>query len=222
MKKTFLLAGASTLLLFGLAGCGSDQGKDSSDNSNNASKEEQEAGKANEEKEKEDEKKDDDGGALETKDFKVTMEQAVKDFQKNNPDAKLVEVKLAHSDVDDYHYRVYGIKGKDIYREKINANDGKADDTFHLPMMTKEQKELPKETFTLDGVKDPKEAITQAMKDLKESEGLKDGHVAEWKLFKDEKGTLVYDLRVRDVVREYHIVLDAKNLNKIYSEKNWY
>ena len=229
MKKNWLALGTSALLLFTLAGCGNSDQKDTSDNSNNA-KEEEKADQKEQEKElkedKEKEKKDeDDGGALETKKFDVSMEQAVKDFQKNNPKAKLVEVSLSHSDVDDYHYRVYGVEGKDVYREKVNANTGRADNTFHMPMLTKDQNELPKETFTLDGVKSPKEAIKAAMTALIDKEGLKkdakDVHVAEWELVK-ENGTVVYKMRIRHILREYHVTLDAQNLNVISTEKDLY
>lgn len=220
MKKSLVLTGASALLLFGLAGCGSNN-KDASDNSNNDSKEEQEQGKENEKNEDKDKEDKDDGGALETKDFKVSYKQAVDDFNKNNKDTKLVEVSLKHSDIDDYKYHVYGIKANDIYREKINANDGKEYDTHSLAMDKTDKEELPKETFTLNGIKDPKEAMTAAMKGLKDKYGLDAGHVAEWKLVKQD-GKVVYEIRVRHILREYHITLDAKTLAVLSTVKEFY
>lgn len=212
MKKTPLVLGASALLLFGLTGCGSDSSKDEK-------KEDQTEASEKKEKQEAEDKKDD-GGQLATKDFKVSYKQAVDDFNKANKGTKLLSVQLNHSDDDDYKYRIVAVKDDTAYRAKVNAEDGKVEKAKKTKISADDQNEY-KDFFDVKQAKEPKEAVTATMKALKDKYGLKAGHATSWKLIKDGN-QLVYHVKVRHILREYHATVDAKTLKVLSTEKEFY
>lgn len=215
MKKAALTLGASALLLVGLAGCGSDNSQKSDDSAKT------EASKKKEKKEKQEaEDKKDDGGSLATKNFKVSYKQAATDFTKKYKDTKVLSIQLNHSDDNHYKYRIVGVKGDKVYRSKVDAKSGevsKAKETKIKP----ENKAEYQDVINLDQTKAPKEAITAAMKGLKDHYGLKAGHVSSWKLVKDDNA-MVYHMVVTHDLRQYRISIDANTLKVLHTEKEFY
>ncbi|MDU2376004.1 PepSY domain-containing protein [Anaerococcus vaginalis] len=153
-------------------------------------------------KDKAEDKKDEMTTGIEDKEFKISLDDAVKKF-KEEFKAEEIEVSSLEFDEDNgkYAYDIKGFNGNDEYEAKIDADSGE--------ILSKEQdKENDadnKKAIDFTKIKDAKEAIKKALENNK-------GFVKSYELDVNDEGKTIYEI---DVVGGDDVELDAETLDII-------
>lgn len=153
-------------------------------------------------KDKAEDKKDEMTTGIEDKEFKISLDDAVKKF-KEEFKADEIEVSSLEFDEDNgkYAYDIKGFNGNDEYEAKIDADSGE--------ILSKEQdKENDadnKKAIDFTKIKDAKEAIKKALENNK-------GFVKSYELDVNDEGKTIYEI---DVVGGDDVELDAETLDII-------
>lgn len=153
-------------------------------------------------KDKAEDKKDEMTTGIEDKEFKISLDDAVKKF-KEEFKADEIEVSSLEFDEDNgkYAYDIKGFNGNDEYEAKIDADSGE--------ILSKEQDSeddsSDKKAIDFTKIKDAKEAIKKALENNK-------GFVKSYELDVNDEGKTVYEI---DVVGGDDVELDAETLDII-------
>lgn len=153
-------------------------------------------------KDKAEDKKDEMTTGIEDKEFKISLDDAVKKF-KEEFKADEIEVSYLEFDEDNgkYAYDIKGFNGNDEYEAKIDADSGE--------VLSKEQDKEDdsddKKAIDFTKIKDSKEAIKKALENNK-------GFVKSYELDVNDEGKTVYEI---DVVGGDDVELDAETLDII-------
>ena len=156
----------------------------------------------NSDKDKAEDKKDEMTTGIEDKEFKISLDDAVKKF-KEEFKADEIEVSSLEFDEDNgkYAYDIKGFNGNDEYEAKIDADSGE--------ILSKEQDSeddsSDKKAIDFTKIKDAKEAIKKALENNK-------GFVKSYELDVNDQGKTIYEI---DVVGGDDVELDAETLDII-------
>lgn len=153
-------------------------------------------------KDKAEDKKDEMTTGIEDKEFKISLDDAVKKF-KEEFRADEIEVSSLEFDEDNgkYAYDIKGFNGNDEYEAKIDADSGE----ILSKEQDKEDDSSDKKAIDLTKIKDAKEAIKKALENNK-------GFVKSYELDVNDEGKTVYEI---DVVGGDDVELDAETLDII-------
>lgn len=153
-------------------------------------------------KDKAEDKKDEMTTGIEDKEFKISLDDAVKKFKE---EFKVDEIEVSSLEFDEdngkYAYDIKGFNGNDEYEAKIDADSGE--------ILSKEQDKEndadDKKAIDFTKIKDAKEAIKKALENNK-------GFVKSYELDVNDQGKTVYEI---DVVGGDDVELDAETLDII-------
>lgn len=153
-------------------------------------------------KDKAEDKKDEMTTGIEDKEFKISLDDAVKKF-KEEFKSEEIEVSSLEFDEDNgkYAYDIKGFNGNDEYEAKIDADSGE----ILSKEQDKEDDSSDKKAIDLTKIKDAKEAIKKALENNK-------GFVKSYELDVNDEGKTVYEI---DVVGGDDVELDAETLDII-------
>ena len=153
-------------------------------------------------KDKAEDKKDEMTTGIEDKEFKISLDDAVKKF-KEEFKADEIEVSSIEFDEDNgkYAYDIKGFNGNDEYEAKIDADSGE----ILSKEQDKENDSSDKKAIDLTKIKDAKEAIKKALENNK-------GFVKSYELDVNDEGKTIYEI---DVVGGDDVELDAETLDII-------
>ena len=153
-------------------------------------------------KDKAEDKKDEMTTGIEDKEFKISLDDAVKKF-KEEFKADEIEVSSLEFDEDNgkYTYDIKGFNGNDEYEAKIDADSGE----ILSKEQDKEDDSSDKKAIDFTKIKDAKEAIKKALENNK-------GFVKSYELDVNDEGKTVYEI---DVVGGDDVELDAETLDII-------
>ncbi|MDU6546543.1 PepSY domain-containing protein [Anaerococcus vaginalis] len=153
-------------------------------------------------KDKAEDKKDEMTTGIEDKEFKISLDDAVKKF-KEEFKADEIEVSSLEFDEDNgkYAYDIKGFNGNDEYEAKIDADSGE----ILSKEQDKEEDSSDKKAIDFTKIKDSKEAIKKALENNK-------GFVKSYELDVNDEGKTVYEI---DVVGGDDVELDAETLDII-------
>ena len=153
-------------------------------------------------KDKAEDKKDEMTTGIEDKEFKISLDDAVKKF-KEEFKADEIEVSSLEFDEDNgkYAYDIKGFNGNDEYEAKIDADSGE----ILSKEQDKEDDSSDKKAIALTKIKDAKEAIKKALENNK-------GFVKSYELDVNDQGKTIYEI---DVVGGDDVELDAETLDII-------
>lgn len=153
-------------------------------------------------KDKAEDKKDEMTTGIEDKEFKISLDDAVKKFKE---EFKVDEIEVSSLEFDEdngkYAYDIKGFNGNDEYEAKIDADSGE--------ILSKEQDKEndadDKKAIDFTKIKDAKEAIKKALENNK-------GFVKSYELDVNDEGKTIYEI---DVVGGDDVELDAETLDII-------
>lgn len=153
-------------------------------------------------KDKAEDKKDEMTTGIEDKEFKISLDDAVKKF-KEEFEAEEIEISAIEFDEDNgkYAYDIKGFNGNDEYETKIDADSGE----ILSKEQDKEDDSDDKKAIDLTKIKDAKDAIKKALENNK-------GFVKSYELDVNDEGKTVYEI---DVVGGDDVELDAETLDII-------
>lgn len=153
-------------------------------------------------KDKAEDKKDEMTTGIEDKEFKISLDDAVKKF-KEEFKADEIEISSLEFDEDNgkYAYDIKGFNGNDEYEAKIDADSGE----ILSKEQDKENDSDDKKAIDFTKIKDSKEAIKKALENNK-------GFVKSYELDVNDEGKTVYEI---DVVGGDDVELDAETLDII-------
>lgn len=153
-------------------------------------------------KDKAEDKKDEMTTGIEDKEFKISLDDAVKKF-KEEFKAEEIEVSSLEFDEDNgkYAYDIKGFNGNDEYEAKIDADSGE----ILSKEQDKEDDSSDKKAIDFTKIKDAKEAIKKALENNK-------GFVKSYELDVNDEGKTIYEI---DVVDGDDVELDAETLDII-------
>lgn len=153
-------------------------------------------------KDKAEDKKDEMTTGIEDKEFKISLDDAVKKF-KEEFKSEEIEVSSLEFDEDNgkYAYDIKGFNGNDEYEAKIDADSGE----ILSKEQDKEDDSSDKKAIDLTKIKDAKEAIKKALENNK-------GFVKSYELDVNDEGKTIYEI---DVVGGDDVELDAETLDII-------
>lgn len=153
-------------------------------------------------KDKAEDKKEEMTTGIEDKEFKISLDDAVKKF-KEEFKADEIEVSSLEFDEDNgkYAYDIKGFNGNDEYEAKIDADSGE----ILSKEQDKEDDSSDKKAIALTKIKDAKEAIKKALENNK-------GFVKSYELDVNDEGKTIYEI---DVVGGDDVELDAETLDII-------
>lgn len=153
-------------------------------------------------KDKAEDKKDEMTTGIEDKEFKISLDDAVKKF-KEEFKADEIEVSSLEFDEDNgkYAYDIKGFNGNDEYEAKIDADSGE----ILSKEQDKEDDSSDKKAIDFTKIKDSKEAIKKALENNK-------GFVKSYELDVNDEGKTIYEI---DVVGGDDVELDAETLDII-------
>lgn len=153
-------------------------------------------------KDKAEDKKDEMTTGIEDKEFKISLDDAVKKF-KEEFKADEIEVSSLEFDEDNgkYAYDIKGFNGNDEYEAKIDADSGE----ILSKEQGKEDDSSDKKAIDFTKIKDAKEAIKKALENNK-------GFVKSYELDVNDEGKTIYEI---DVVGGDDVELDAETLDII-------
>ena len=197
--------GASALALaLVLSACSGENAKNAKEDAKGAASNTKAAvsEEVNSTKDKAEKKKDEMTTGIEDKEFKISLDDAVKKF-KEEFKAEEIEVSSLEFDEDNgkYAYDIKGFNGNDEYEAKIDADSGE--------ILSKEQDSEDdsndQKAIDFAKVKDAKEAIDKALENNK-------GFVKSYELDVNDEGKTIYEI---DVVGGDDVELDAETLDII-------
>ncbi len=205
MKLKNLKYGASALALaLVLSACSGENAKNAKEDAKGAASNTKAAvsEEVNSTKDKAEKKKDEMTTGIEDKEFKISLDDAVKKF-KDEFKVEGIEISSVELDKDNekYAYDIVGFNGNDEYEAKVDAESGE--------ILSKEQDSEDdsddQKAIDFAKVKDAKEAIDKALENNK-------GFVKSYELDVNDEGKTVYEI---DVVGGDDVELDAETLDII-------
>lgn len=205
MKLKNLKYGASALALaLVLSACSGENAKNAKEDAKDAASNTKAAvsEEVNSTKDKAEKKKDEMTTGIEDKEFKISLDDAVKKF-KDEFKVEGIEISSVELDKDNekYAYDITGFNGNDEYEAKVDAESGE--------ILSKEQDSEDdsddQKAIDFAKVKDAKEAIDKALENNK-------GYVKSYELDVNDEGKTVYEI---DVVGGDDVELDAETLDII-------
>lgn len=205
MKLKNLKYGASALALaLVLSACSGENAKNAKEDAKGAASNTKAAvsEEVNSTKDKAEKKKDEMTTGIEDKEFKISLDDAVKKF-KDEFKVEGIEISSVELDKDNekYAYDIKGFNGNDEYEAKVDAESGE--------ILSKEQDSEDdsdnEKAIDFAKVKDAKEAIDKALENNK-------GFVKSYELDVNDEGKTVYEI---DVVGGDDVELDAETLDII-------
>ncbi len=205
MKLKNLKYGASALALaLVLSACSGENAKNAKEDAKDAASNTKAAvsEEVNSTKDKAEKKKDEMTTGIEDKEFKISLDDAVKKF-KDEFKVEGIEISSVELDKDNekYAYDITGFNGNDEYEAKVDAESGE--------ILSKEQDSEDdsndEKAIDFAKVKDAKEAIDKALENNK-------GFVKSYELDVNDEGKTVYEI---DVVGGDDVELDAETLDII-------
>lgn len=205
MKLKNLKYGASALALaLVLSACSGENAKNAKEDAKGAASNTKAAvsEEVNSTKDKAEKKKDEMTTGIEDKEFKISLDDAVKKF-KDEFKVEGMEISSVELDKDNekYAYDITGFNGNDEYEAKVDAESGE--------ILSKEQDSEDdsndQKAIDFAKVKDAKEAIDKALENNK-------GFVKSYELDVNDEGKTVYEI---DVVGGDDVELDAETLDII-------
>ena len=205
MKLKNLKYGASALALaLVLSACSGENAKNAKEDAKDAASNTKAAvsEEVNSTKDKAEKKKDEMTTGIEDKEFKISLDDAVKKF-KDEFKVEGIEISSVELDKDNekYAYDIKGFNGNDEYEAKVDAESGE--------ILSKEQDSEDdsddQKAIDFAKVKDAKEAIDKALENNK-------GFVKSYELDVNDEGKTVYEI---DVVGGDDVELDAETLDII-------
>lgn len=205
MKLKNLKYGASALALaLVLSACSGENAKNAKEDAKGAASNTKAAvsEEVNSTKDKAEKKKDEMTTGIEDKEFKISLDDAVKKF-KDEFKVEGIEISSVELDKDNekYAYDIKGFNGNDEYEAKVDAESGE--------ILSKEQDSEDdsddQKAIDFAKVKDAKEAIDKALENNK-------GFVKSYELDVNDEGKTVYEI---DVVGGDDVELDAETLDII-------
>lgn len=205
MKLKNLKYGASALALaLVLSACSGENAKNAKEDAKGAASNTKAAvsEEVNSTKDKAEKKKDEMTTGIEDKEFKISLDDAVKKF-KDEFKVEGMEISSVELDKDNekYAYDITGFNGNDEYEAKVDAESGE--------ILSKEQDSEDdsndEKAIDFAKVKDAKEAIDKALENNK-------GFVKSYELDVNDEGKTVYEI---DVVGGDDVELDAETLDII-------
>ena len=205
MKLKNLKYGASALALaLVLSACSGENAKNAKEDAKDAASNTKAAvsEEVNSTKDKAEKKKDEMTTGIEDKEFKISLDDAVKKF-KDEFKVEGMEISSVELDKDNekYAYDITGFNGNDEYEAKVDAESGE--------ILSKEQDSEDdsddQKAIDFAKVKDAKEAIDKALENNK-------GFVKSYELDVNDEGKTVYEI---DVVGGDDVELDAETLDII-------
>ena len=205
MKLKNLKYGASALALaLVLSACSGENAKNAKEDAKGAASNTKAAvsEEVNSTKDKAEKKKDEMTTGIEDKEFKISLDDAVKKF-KDEFKVEGIEISSVELDKDNekYAYDITGFNGNDEYEAKVDAESGE--------ILSKEQDSEDdsdnEKAIDFAKVKDAKEAIDKALENNK-------GFVKSYELDVNDEGKTVYEI---DVVGGDDVELDAETLDII-------
>ena len=197
--------GASALALaLVLSACSGENAKNAKEDAKGAASNTKAAvsEEVNSTKDKAEKKKDEMTTGIEDKEFKISLDDAVKKF-KDEFKVEGMEISSVELDKDNekYAYDIKGFSGNDEYEAKIDADSGE--------ILSKEQDKEndadDKKAIDFTKIKDAKEAIKKALENNK-------GFVKSYELDVNDEGKTIYEI---DVVGGDDVELDAETLDII-------
>lgn len=205
MKLKNLKYGASALALaLVLSACSGENAKNAKEDAKGAASNTKAtvSEEVNSTKDKAEKKKDEMTTGIEDKEFKISLDDAVKKF-KDEFKVEGIEISSVELDKDNekYAYDIVGFNGNDEYEAKVDAESGE--------ILSKEQDSEDdsddQKAIDFAKVKDAKEAIDKALENNK-------GFVKSYELDVNDEGKTVYEI---DVVGGDDVELDAETLDII-------
>ena len=205
MKLKNLKYGASALALaLVLSACSGENAKNAKEDAKGAASNTKAAvsEEVNSTKDKAEKKKDEMTTGIEDKEFKISLDDAVKKF-KDEFKVEGIEISSVELDKDNekYVYDITGFNGNDEYEAKVDAESGE--------ILSKEQDSEDdsddQKAIDFTKVKDAKEAIDKALENNK-------GFVKSYELDVNDEGKTIYEI---DVVGGDDVELDAETLDII-------
>lgn len=205
MKLKNLKYGASALALaLVLSACSGENAKNAKEDAKDAASNTKAAvsEEVNSTKDKAEKKKDEMTTGIEDKEFKISLDDAVKKF-KDEFKVEGIEISSVELDKDNekYAYDITGFNGNDEYEAKVDAESGE--------ILSKEQDSEDdsndQKAIDFAKVKDAKEAIDKALENNK-------GFVKSYELDVNDEGKIVYEI---DIVGGDDVELDAETLDII-------
>ena len=197
--------GASALALaLVLSACSGENAKNAKEDAKGAASNTKAAvsEEVNSTKDKAEKKKDEMTTGIEDKEFKISLDDAVKKF-KDEFKVEGIEISSVELDKDNekYAYDITGFNGNDEYEAKVDAESGE--------ILSKEQDSEDdsndQKAIDFAKVKDAKEAIDKALENNK-------GFVKSYELDVNDEGKIVYEI---DIVGGDDVELDAETLDII-------
>lgn len=203
-NKNFKYGASALALALLLSACSGENAKNAKEDAKDAVSNTKAAvsEEVNSVKDKAEDKKDEMTTGIEDKEFKISLDDAVKKF-KEEFKADEIEVSSLEFDEDNgkYAYDIKGFNGNDEYEAKIDADSGE--------ILSKEQDKEndadDKKAIDFTKIKDAKEAIKKALENNK-------GFVKSYELDVNDEGKTVYEI---DVVGGDDVELDAETLDII-------
>ena len=183
MKKVIIL-GLSVALLGGLAGCNSDS--EESISSSSTSKQTSQTSKSQSSSQK-------------NTNFKVSVEDAIKEYQKEYPDSDITSIDLETS-FGNYFYKIEGVDDNKEYEVRVDADTKKVskEREEELDMEDKEDKLNIENLLSIEKVS---EIAT---------ENVGSGKATDWSLDKD-MGTTYWEVKVIDGQKETEVKINAQS-----------
>lgn len=190
MKKVIIL-GLSVALLGGLAGCNSDS--EESISSSSTSKQTSQTSKSQSSSQK-------------NTNFKVSVEDAIKEYQKEYPDSDITSIDLETS-FGNYFYKIEGVDDNKEYEVRVDADTKKVskEREEELDMEDKEDKLNIENLLSIEKVS---EIAT---------ENVGSGKATDWSLDKD-MGTTYWEVKVIDGQKETEVKINAQSGDVLETE----
>lgn len=196
MKKVIIL-GLSVALLGGLAGCNLD-----SEESISSSSTPQQTSQTSKSQ----------SSSQQNTDFKVSIEDAIKEYQKEYPDSDITSIDLETS-FGNYFYKIEGVDDNKEYEVRVDADTKKVskEREEELDMEDKEGVKRKEDKLNIDNLLSIEKVSEIA------TENVGSGKATEWSLDKD-MGITYWEVKVFDGQKETEVKINAQSGDVLETE----
>ena len=196
MKKVIIL-GLSVALLGGLAGCNSDSEESISSSSTPQQTSQTSKGQSS---------------SQQNTDFKVSIEDAIKEYQKEYPDSDITSIDLETS-FGNYFYKIEGVDDNKEYEVRVDADTKKVskEREEELDMEDKEGVKRKEDKLNIDNLLSIEKVSEIA------TENVGSGKATEWSLDKD-MGITYWEVKVFDGQKETEVKINAQSGDVLETE----
>jgi uncharacterized membrane protein YkoI len=196
LKKVIIL-GLSVALLGGLAGCNSDS--EESISSSSTSKQTSQTSKSQSSSQK-------------NTNFKVSVEDAIKEYQKEYPDSDITSIDLETS-FGNYFYKIEGVDDNKEYEVRVDADTKKVskEREEELDMEDKEGVKRKEDKLNIENLLSIEKVSEIA------TENVGSGKATDWSLDKD-MGTTYWEVKVIDGQKETEVKINAQSGDVLETE----